>query len=183
MKNRIIQLLKETGREGIENLIQYMEDSGFFEAPASTQYHGAKDGALAEHSLKVCELAHQIGEKLLGAEYNLYADSITLCALLHDLGKAGQYNKPLYVANILKSGKQSDSKPYMKNKELLPVEHEVVSVIEATRWINLEEEEQLAILWHNGLYGDFRYHIQGNETKLYMIIHWADMWASRVYEV
>lgn len=180
MKEKIKELLRETGRENIENLIDYMEAAGFFEAPASTSFHGAEDGSLAKHSMAVNKYAHIIAESLLQPEeYNKYYNSITICALLHDLGKAGQFGKKLYLPNILKSGKQSESKPYEKNKELLPVEHEVVSVIEATRYINLTEEEQLAILWHNGLYGDFKYHIQGKETKLYMIIHWADMWASR----
>ena len=44
------------------------------------------------------------------------------------------------------------------------------------------EEEQQAILWHNGLYGPFKYEIQGNETLLYMILHFADLWSSRVTE-
>ena len=47
----------------------------------------------------------------------------------------------------------------------------------------LTEEEETAILWHNGLYGQFKYDIPGKETKLYMVLHWADMWASRVTEI
>ena len=46
----------------------------------------------------------------------------------------------------------------------------------------LNKEEQKAILWHNGLYGLFKYEISGKESELYMIIHWADMWASRIIE-
>ena len=49
-------------------------------------------------------------------------------------------------------------------------------------YIDLTEEEQHAILYHNGLYGPLKYEIQGNETPLYMIIHFADLWASRVVE-
>ena len=60
--------------------------------------------------------------------------------------------------------------------------HEIVSVIEASKYINLTEDEQRAIAWHNSLYGVFKYDIQGKETPLYMIIHFADMWASRVTE-
>ena len=95
--------------------------------------------------------------------------------MLHDLGKAGQFNKPLYIPNDIE-------KPFKYNKDLLTLDHEVVSVIEIQKYIELTEEEQLAIAWHNGLYGIFSDRIKGKETPLYMIIHFADMWASRVME-
>lgn len=175
--------LLSTKREGIGELLSYMQDIGFLTSPASTQYHGAYEGALAEHSVNVLEYAEKLGVALLGgAEYNKIQDSVIICAILHDLGKCGQFGKPLYVPNILKSGKPSDTKPYETNKDLMTLPHEIVSVIEATKFIDLTEEEQRAIAWHNGLYGCFKYDIQGKETILYMIIHWADMWASRVVE-
>ena len=64
----------------------------------------------------------------------------------------------------------------------MTLDHELVSVIEASKYIKLTEDEQMAIAWHNGLYGLFKYQIAGKETPLYMIIHFADMWASRVME-
>lgn len=175
--------LLSTKREGIEELLEYMDEIGFLTSPASTQFHGAYEGALAEHSVNVLECAEKIGVALLGgAEYNKIQDSVIICAILHDLGKCGQFGKPLYVPNVLASGKVSDAKPYATNKDLMTLPHEVVSVIESTKFIDLTEEEQRAIAWHNGLYGCFKYDIQGKETILYMIIHWADMWASRVVE-
>ena len=39
MKDKIIELLKETSRTGIINLIDAMEEGGFFEAPCSTDKH------------------------------------------------------------------------------------------------------------------------------------------------
>lgn len=175
--------LLSTKREGIEELLDYMDEIGFLTSPASTQFHGAYEGALAEHSVNVLECAEKIGVALLGgAEYNKIQDSVIICAILHDLGKCGQFGKPLYVPNILKSGEVSDKKPYETNKDLMTLPHEIVSCIEATKFIDLTEEEQRAIAWHNGLYGCFKYDIQGKETILYMIIHWADMWASRIVE-
>ena len=84
-------------------------------------------------------------------------------------------------ANPNPEPKQSDSKPYKVNPELLSVDHEVRLAI-ISKYIDLTEEEQQAILWHNGLYGPFKYEIQGKETLLYMILHFADMLASRVVE-
>lgn len=37
-------------REGADKLLKFLEDNGFFEAPASTKYHGCYPGGLAEHS-------------------------------------------------------------------------------------------------------------------------------------
>jgi 23S rRNA maturation-related 3'-5' exoribonuclease YhaM len=84
----------------------------------------------------------------------------------------------------LKGGNRSESKPFTINSDLLPVDHEIRSIVIASMFIDLTEEEQFAILYHNGLYGQVgKYVIQGKETPLYMIIHWADMWASRVTEI
>jgi 23S rRNA maturation-related 3'-5' exoribonuclease YhaM len=71
----------------------------------------------------------------------------------------------------------------MQNPELLKVDHEVRSVSIASQYIQLTEDEYFAILNHNGLYGNFKYNISGNETPLYLIIHFSDMWASRVKEI
>lgn len=178
-KKEIESLLRSTKREGIEDLLDYMEKSGFYSAPASTKYHGAHEGALAKHSFNVCVAAIELAEAWRVDKS--FTNSIIICALLHDLGKAGQFNKPLYVENILKKGR-SEAQPYKTNDDLMTLDHEIVSVIEASKYIDLTEDEQRAIAWHNGLYGTFKYQIAGKETPLYMIIHFADMWASRVLE-
>jgi 23S rRNA maturation-related 3'-5' exoribonuclease YhaM len=62
------------------------------------------------------------------------------------------------------------------------VPHEIRALSIISKFINLTEEEQFAILYHNGMYGDLKYQINGKETPLYMLLHFADMWASRVVE-
>ena len=44
VKAKICDLLRETQRVGIHHLIDYMENSGFFTAPCSTQFHLAELG-------------------------------------------------------------------------------------------------------------------------------------------
>ena len=56
------------------------------------------------------------------------------------------------------------------------------SLISVTLFIDLTEDEEWAILCHDGLYDFMKYDMQGHETQLSMIIHWADMWASKVLE-
>ena len=186
---KIKDLLLSTHREGMKDLIECMDEYGFFEAPCSTRYHLSCEGGLAKHSLNVYEAMVAFDEMVGGP---LKYESIIICALLHDLGKIGQYDKPAYIPNMLKGiatkanpnpePYQSTSKPYAANPDLLYIDHEVRSIAIASRYIELTEEEQQAILWHNGLYGNFKYQIPGKETPLYLILHFADMWASRVVE-
>ena len=173
--------LMKTNREGIIDLLDYMNEIGFLEAPCSGGNHLAKKGGLAEHSVNVLTIAEKIGVALLGgARYNEVQDSVVIAALLHDLGKCGDYDKPMYVDNILKAGKPSEAKPFKRNPELSAVPHAVRSIKLATLFIDLTEAEEWAILCHDGLY-DFMYkELKGKETWLQMIIHWADMWASRI---
>lgn len=189
IKTKIKELLLSTERTGIENLINHMEEFGFFDAPCSGAHHLAVRGGLAEHSFNVCETAFKLQDCFQSEEPK---DSIIICALLHDIGKMGQFDKPNYVPNMLKGRAtkanpnpetyQSDKKPFITNPDLLYVDHEVRALSIISKYIDLTEEEQTAILWHNGLYGSFKYQIQGKETPLYMIIHFADMWAARVIE-
>lgn len=182
-KKFVVDSLLKTGRGGIEDLIDYMDEIEFFRAPCSGGNHLACEFGLVHHTRNVMELAEKLGVAWLGGEgYNKIKDSVVIAAALHDLGKCGQFGKPEYVPNILKGGKSSEAKPFKRNPELLNVPHEIRSVAIAMMFIDLTEEEQHAILYHNGLYGPLKYEIQDNETPLYMLIHFADMWASRVTE-
>lgn len=180
IKKQIEILLSETERPGIQALLNYMDIAGFYTAPCSSKYHLAKPGGLAEHSLNVFKnalsLTHAFNDDFKSPINFELIKSITICALLHDLGKAGQYGKPAYIEN-----EDPEKAPFRANKELLYIPHEIRSVAIASQFIELTEEEQFAITYHNGLYGELR-SIKGNETPLYMILHFSDMWASRVTE-
>jgi putative nucleotidyltransferase with HDIG domain len=171
--------LIKTKRDNIKELIECMKDGGFYESPCSGAHHLAEPGGLLEHSLNVLTLARDLARAW---ESTIPEESITISALLHDLGKMGDHGKPNYAENYLKDGSRSSAKPYITNTDLVYIPHEVRSVLIAERYIYLSEEEERAILWHNGLYGQFRNDITGKETELYMIIHFADMWASRITE-
>ena len=53
LKEEFVNLLRSSEREGIEDLIKFLEKSDFYTAPASTRYHGSYKGGLLEHSLNV----------------------------------------------------------------------------------------------------------------------------------
>lgn len=190
----IREALLKTGRDGVLDLISYMREIGFFEAPASGGNHSFEKGGLAAHSVNVMFCAEKIGIALLGGKgYNEIQESVIIAALLHDLGKCGDYGKKMYVPNLIKDGrptkanpeqkyKQSEAKPWKRNPDLLPLDHATRSIKLATLFIDLTEEEEFAIRYHDGLYDTANYGIKGHETQLYMILHWADMWASRIIE-
>ncbi len=175
--------LLKTGREGMTELLSFMQEIGFLTAPCSGGNHLCKEGGLAEHSVNVMKMAEKIGVSLLGgAEYNKIQNSVVIAALLHDLGKCGDFDKPLYIENVLKSGKVSTAKPFKRNPNLTNVPHAIRSIKIATLFIDLTEDEEWAILCHDGLYDFMKYDMQGHETPLSLIIHWADMWSSKVIE-
>lgn len=179
----IREALISTGREGMIDLLTYMQEIGFLSAACSGGNHACYAGGLAEHSVNVMWQAEKIGAALLGEEeYERLHSSIIITALLHDLGKCGDFGKSLYVENILKSGKRSEPKPFKRNPDLSNVPHAIRSIKLATLFIDLTEEEEWAILCHDGLYDFMKYEMQGHETPLSMLIHWADMWASKVIE-
>lgn len=50
-KERFIELLKSTGRQGIEDLLAWLETTDWFTAPASTRFHCAYPGGLVDHRI------------------------------------------------------------------------------------------------------------------------------------
>ncbi len=181
-RDRFNKLFSFIEREGKENLLNYLNENGYFTAPASAQHHLSRESGLLEHSVNVADLMLDMADMLNCFEEEM-TESIIIAGLLHDIGKAGYYYKSNYVENILKSGKRSESRPYEVNKELLNIPHEVSSIHILGKFIRLTEEETFAILYHNGLYTGVGYGLKGNERPLQMILHFADMWASRVDEV
>ena len=57
---RFEDLLRLTGKDGIEQLIQYYRDSDFYTTWASSSYHCNYKGGLLQHSLNVCNYATRL---------------------------------------------------------------------------------------------------------------------------
>lgn len=134
LKDTIIDLLVGTEREGIHELINYLIDSGYFESPASTKYHGSHPGGLAEHSHNVLiyftRLSREIG-------LDLPKGSNIIPPLLHDVCKIGKYIPKNGGYEWNKSGTQG---------------HGTLSVERIKQFIDLTELEEQMILYHMGMY-------------------------------
>lgn len=193
-KQMITDLLLSTKRKGVKDLINHMDEAGFFTAPCSSKYHLAKEGGLAEHSMNVYSIMIQLCESL-GTGIPL--ESIILTSILHDLGKTGDHGKPNYIEKMVRSKSKnketgeydmvrSEAEPYQTNPNLTYEEHEIRSLLIAERYISLTEDEETAILHHNGLYGklDSSYgNANYSKTKLAFLLHTADMYCSRFVEI
>ena len=82
-KTRFLTICRNSiHREGLDDLLDWLQKSDFFTAPASTRYHGAYAGGLCEHSLDVLDYA----QKLTFLSPTLISDeSLTIAALFHDV--------------------------------------------------------------------------------------------------
>ena len=169
MKTQIINRLKETKREGIDNVISWLTESDFFTAPASTGYHGAEEGGLAKHSVEVMQTI-----ELLNAKTEEYTkETIALVGLLHDVCKVNTY-----TPNILKSKKVSQTKPYIR-KDSFPIGHGEKSVIILLNLgLKLTEEEMLAIRYHMNAFDNTGQRDRNNWNKLSKLCFIADYYTS-----
>jgi len=80
----VIFLLQTIKRPGIESLIDYLCDSDYFIAPASTRFHNSFPGGLCHHSLNLVHAFNDTNKQLMNP---LSLDSVVICGLLHDLCK------------------------------------------------------------------------------------------------
>lgn len=77
-KDRILEILRATGRTGVEAVIIYLESSSYFSR--GCYHHHKERGGLAQHSLEVYDY-------MLAHAGDIPSGSIAVAALFHDLGK------------------------------------------------------------------------------------------------
>ena len=56
VKDKVKELLNKVNRPGMQELLDFLDKSDYYEAPASTKYHGAYKGGLIEHSYNVYKI-------------------------------------------------------------------------------------------------------------------------------
>lgn len=159
---------------GAKLLLEDMKRNGFFDAPASTKYHGCYDGGLARHSINVFE-------KLMNSEAvkEYTTKTIATVALLHDVCKMDAYKKEKTEAG---------EEIYIYNKDALPAGHGEKSVFIIQHYMNLTDEEILAIRWHMGAFDDAArggsrdINAAYKRSKLAVYLHLADMAATYIDE-
>ena len=145
MKEEFLNLLRGINREGMDNLIEFIEKTDFFVAPASTRFHGSYEGGLLEHSLKVYEL---LKEKIKNSSIPIEVseDSVKIIALLHDICKVNFYK--VDYRNAKNAMGEWEKVPYYTVNDMIPYGHGEKSVMMLTEYIKLTVEEKYCIRWH-----------------------------------
>ncbi len=154
-KAEFCQLLRSTEREGVEYVIEDLENLGFFEAPASTRFHLCTPGGLVQHSLNVCHTALELMEMMHRRRPDLKSvlrkDSVILCALLHDVNKAEIYKPVVKRRRNAANTAWEEYDSYDVDFSGFPMGHGEKSVIMLLlSGLQLRDEEMLAIRWHMG---------------------------------
>lgn len=176
MKEEFINILKEIKRDGMENLIDFLNRTDFFEAPASTRFHGCFKGGLLEHSMKVYEILKTKTED---------SDSVKIIALLHDICKANFYK--VDYRNAKNEQGVWEKVPYYTVDDTIPYGHGEKSVMIISEFIKLTPEERYAIRWHMGFTEPKElYTTIGLAYKKYpiaLLMHEADLEATYFYDI
>ena len=199
-------------RDGADKLLQWLCESDFFEAPASTRFHGAYPGGLAQHSLNVYSELRRLIEnsrEFGGSDTDSFdSESVAIVSLLHDVCKAQFYvpefrNVKTYDEAEVAAVKQSD--PYeikrdsqgeffwkrvqqYRIEEDFPIGHGEKSVIIIQGFMPLRLDEIYAIRGHMGgwdtsVKGGDRFIGQiFQKSELAFYTHVADMMASYLLE-
>lgn len=170
-------------REGFSTFMDWLTNkSDFFEAPASTRFHGSYEGGLCEHSLNVYDCLTKMLS--LYPEVSISNESIAICALLHDICKVNFY-KPT-TRNVLnkETGKWEKVPTYEIDEKFPCGDHADKSIIIIQQYFKLLPEEILAIRGHMG---GFDTSVKGGaymigkifeKSKLAVLLHLADMQAT-----
>ena len=146
-KKTFIELaLKNIKRDGIKELIAWLETTDFFVCPASSKFHSAEPGGLCFHSLNVYKRLLKLAKDEWN-EKNINIESITIIALFHDICKCCYYKQEM--RNVKENGEWVQ-KPYYAVDDQLPYGHGEKSVYIISGFLKLTREEAIAINWHMG---------------------------------
>ena len=193
-RERFCSLLRQTGRENVEYVIEDLESFGFFEAPASVRNHYNHPGGLLEHSLNVYDMAMTLREGIIkmrpDMEAALPVNSVILSTLLHDTCKSNIYRR---VTRKRKNeiGMWEEVQEYEVDYSGLPIGHGEKSVVMLLRMgLDLEDEEILAIRWHMGAWDVERHSVEEEksyreaqrQSPLVALVHSADTLAAQILE-
>ncbi len=174
-------------REGSEKLLEYIEKSDFFTAPASYRFHSNYEGGLCQHTLNVYNRLKRLIEAEYGENYSekVSEETIAICALLHDVCKIDFYTTEM--RNVKVDGVWVQ-KPRYVVKDGLPYGHGEKSVYIINGYMRLTREEAIAINWHSGGFdarvigGSYTFSQAYYQYPLAVLLHIADLEATYLDE-
>lgn len=181
-KERFISLCKTVNRDGLDELLKWLENNDFYTCPASSRFHGAYPGGLLEHSLNVYDEL----KRLLSVypEIEVSEESVVIAALFHDLCKVNMYATEKRNRKN-ESGQWESYDAYTIKEKFCFGGHGSKSVFLAQHFIDLTPEEAVAINCHMSSWEDGAARTVGSAFEQYpfaWLLHVADEAATYIKE-
>lgn len=176
-------------RQGISELLTWLDTTDFYVAPASTKYHGSVKGGLVEHSITVFKelqflvqgyngldgttTASRWNEVIPNTTYTM--ENLAIVSLFHDFCKIGTYKTE--YRNV-KEGDTWISKAFYSYKEdFVYGGHGSKSVYLVMKYLKLTDAEAAAINCHMASWDLSNYNKPGEVFQcnpLAWLLHVAD---------
>lgn len=80
-KEKFIEMAKNITRPGIDEMMAWLETTDFYEAPASTKFHGSQAGGLCAHSITVAKRLVELANFYVPGKYTMRAWAATITVL------------------------------------------------------------------------------------------------------
>lgn len=178
-RERFLELCSAIKRDGVDELLKWLDQGDFYVAPASRSYHGAFSGGLLQHSLNVYDELR----RLLAAypEIHCSEESAVICSLFHDFCKINLYG--IEKRNRKNSQGQWESyDAYTMDEKFCFGGHGSKSVFLIQHFIKLTPEEAVAINCHMGAFADQNVGRSYEKFPLAWALHVADEAATYIKE-
>ncbi len=193
--DRFERELGKVQRPGMDKLLEYIQKSDFYKAPASTKYHLAAPGGLLQHSLNVLDALRGLLSWRSDGMWEYRAagkvvdtipdDSVIMMALLHDICKTHFYGTSTRNQKNDATGKW-EKVPFYTVNDMMPLGHGPKSAMIIKQYTTLTSQELYAIWHHMGMNGNYENdNAVGKSIEMYpavLALQTADMMASRFME-
>ena len=128
-------------RDGINDLMAWLDTTDFYKAPASARYHGAVPGGLCAHSLATYKYLKNFQE-------DESDETIAIVSLFHDLCKANLYKESF--RNAKNEDGQWIKVSYYEYDDQFPLGHGEKSMYLLMKYMKITDEEAATVRWHMG---------------------------------
>lgn len=127
------------------NFIEYLVGTDFFQSPASVKFHDSNIGGLYDHCKRMY-LSLKTMNQMLNDKYS--DETLFYMAFGHDICKINTYKQKEFWHKDEKNNWKSEMGWEVKDD--FPLGHGQKSLFILSKYVELTDEESLAIRWHMG---------------------------------
>lgn len=168
----------------IEKCLNWLRNTDFYTAPASTIYHDSCHGGLLTHTLTVINKVIELHS--LPSFNRIPIHEVIITAIVHDWCKIDSYET--YTRNVKneETGKWEQVAAYKYKDKTIPLGHGELSLYIAQKFLKLNIEQALAVRWHMGAYrvtdaDSHDLYVAGSNYPMVKLLQFADQLAITNY--